>query len=186
MPTALDHRMKIIGLDLSINGTGVCLPDHTTYTIKCNTSQGDNRLTIIRDRIDADLVGVDLAVLEDLPTKLQANASKALGLVQGAVRMTLLDAKVPYAVISPNTLKKFATGRGNCDKAAMILAAYKRSGIEFKDDNQCDAWWLHLAGLDHYGDHPVLGGLPAVQRQALGVVNWPVGRPQTLDLQEIK
>jgi Holliday junction resolvasome RuvABC endonuclease subunit len=182
--------MRIMGLDLSINGTGVCLPDGSTYTIRCNTSQGDHRLTIIRDRVRRDLAGVDLVVLEDLPAKLQAAASKALGLVQGTVRITLLDAGVPYAVISPSTLKKFATGRGNCDKAAMILAAYKRSGIEFRDDNQADAYWLHIAGLDRYAEVPPFGGLPAPQRRALDIVGWPAGLsssvgPQTPDPQEI-
>jgi Holliday junction resolvasome RuvABC endonuclease subunit len=183
-----DHRMRIMGLDLSINGTGVCTPDCKTYTIKCVTGQGDHRINIVRDRIRRDLPGVDLVVMEDFPAKLQAAAAKAIGLVQGSVRSALMDAGVPYTVISPATLKKFATGQGNCDKAAMILAAYKRSSIEFRDNNQCDAWWLHIAGRDHFDLSPPFG-LPAIQRKALDVVSWPTGfpspgRPLTLDLQE--
>lgn len=164
--------MRIMGLDLSINGTGVCLPDATTYTIKCVAAQGDRRINIVRDRVSKDLVNVDLVVMEDFPAKLQAAAAKAIGLVQGSLRSALMDAGVPYTVISPATLKKFATGQGNCDKSAMILSAFKRSGIEFRDNNQCDAWWLHIAGLDHYADHPPFG-LPASQRRALDVVGWP-------------
>lgn len=180
--------MNILGLDLSINGTGVCLPDRTTYTIKCVAAQGDRRINIVRDRLLSDLTGVDLVVMEDFPSKLQAAAAKAIGLVQGSVRSALMDAGVPYTVISPATLKKFATGQGNCDKAAMILAAFKRSGTEFSDNNQCDAWWLHTAGHDHYDGVPRVA-IPAAQRRALDVVPWPLdllasGRPQTLDLQE--
>jgi Holliday junction resolvasome RuvABC endonuclease subunit len=182
--------MRILGLDLSINGTGVCTPDGESFTIKCVTGQGDHRINVVRDRIVPHLAGTDLVVMEDFPAKLQAAAAKAIGLVQGAVRSALLDAKVPYAVISPATLKKFATGVGNCDKAAMILAAYKRSGIEFRDDNRCDAWWLHIAGLDRFSETPPFG-LPATQRRALDVVKWPTAlhafeRPLTLDHQETK
>lgn len=179
--------MRIMGLDLSINGTGVCLPGGRTYTIKCIAAQGDPRINIVRDQVVKDLVNVDHVVMEDFPAKLQAAAAKAIGLVQGSVRSALMDAGVPYTVISPATLKKFATGQGNCDKAAMILAAFKRSGIEFRDNNQCDAWWLYAAGLDHY-DRPLFG-LPALQRKALEVVAWPTrfpssGRPMTPDPQE--
>lgn len=180
--------MKIMGLDLSINGTGVCLPDAETFTIKCVAAQGDRRINIVRDRITPYLGGIDLVIMEDFPAKLQAAAAKAIGLVQGAVRSALMDAGVPYTVMSPATLKKFATGQGNCDKAAMILAAFKRSGVEFRDNNRCDAWWLYIAGHDHYDDKPMFG-LPALQRKALDVVAWPSGfpssgRPVTPDLQE--
>ena len=180
--------MKIMGLDLSINGTGVCTPDDGVYTITCKAGQGDPRINIVRDRILLDLGGVDLVVMEDFPSKLQAAAAKAIGLVQGCIRSALMDAGVPYAVISPATLKKFATGQGNCDKAALILAAYKRSGREFKDNNQCDAWWLRVAGLHQFSDQPPFG-LPAPQRRALDVVSWPAGiptsgRPRTPDPQE--
>lgn len=185
--------MKIMGLDLSINGTGVCLPDGTSYTIKCVAAQGDGRINIVRDRIRKDLVNVDLVVMEDFPAKLQAAAAKAIGLVQGSVRSALMDARVPYTVMSPATLKKFATGQGNCDKAAMILAAFKRTGIEFRDNNRCDAWWLRAAGHDHY-ENPLFG-MPALQRRALDVVPWltslnqpthRVGESRDHGLQEMK
>jgi hypothetical protein len=55
----------------------------------------------------------------------------------------------------------------------MVMAAYKRFGLEFPDDNQCDAFWLRAMGLDAY--HEPLAVLPAVQRDAMTKVDWPLG-----------
>ncbi|MGH8080855.1 MAG: crossover junction endodeoxyribonuclease RuvC [Lysobacter sp.] len=45
---------------------------------------------------------------------------------------------VPYQGVPVGTIKKFATGKGNADKAAMIEAA-KRWGHQPDDDNEADA-----------------------------------------------
>jgi Holliday junction resolvasome RuvABC endonuclease subunit len=45
---------------------------------------------------------------------------------------------VPYQGVPVGTIKKFATGKGNADKAAMIEAA-KRWGHRPEDDNEADA-----------------------------------------------
>lgn len=165
--------MKIMGLDLSITSTGVCLPDGSAYTIKCTAKQGDKRLNIIRDRVRADAAGVGLVMMEDLPR--HAHGAGVTGMVQGAVRVVLNDLHIPYVLVTPATLKMFATGKGNADKSAMILAAFKRGGVEFADDNQCDAWWLHVAGLYQYGEQLPISSLPVVQSAALTKVDWPTG-----------
>ncbi|KKN70699.1 hypothetical protein LCGC14_0428540 [marine sediment metagenome] len=48
---------------------------------------------------------------------------------------------VPYEGIPVGTIKRHATGRGNCDKQAMI-DALKAKGREVQDDNEADALWL--------------------------------------------
>ncbi|WP_248842750.1 crossover junction endodeoxyribonuclease RuvC [Lysobacter antibioticus] len=45
---------------------------------------------------------------------------------------------IPYQGVPVGTIKKFATGKGNADKAAMIEAA-KRWGHRPEDDNEADA-----------------------------------------------
>jgi hypothetical protein len=82
-----------------------------------------------------------------------------------------MGASVPYVLLTPATLKAYATGKGNADKTAMTLAAFKRTGIEFADDNQCDAAWLRWAGLDHYSYAEF--ELPAAQRARLDKADWP-------------
>ena len=170
--------IRVLGLDLSITATGVCLPGGRTYTIRGKAADGDRRLADIRYRLRADAEDADLAVIEDLPT--HAHAAGITGMVHGAVRSLLLELEVPYVLVTPATLKAFATGKGNCDKAAMILAAYKRGGITFTDDNRCDAWWLWQAGLWQTGPSPDRVPLPEAQRARLDKANWSAAQAVTL------
>lgn len=169
--TTTTGQPKILGLDLSLTATGMCLPDGTTHTIKTNPKHGDRRLLHIDQAIANALAAfsADLAVIEDLPT--HAHSAGITGMAHGVARLALIEAGVPYVLVAPATLKKYATGAGNGDKTAMAMAAYKRAGIEFPDDNQCDAWWLRTAGLDQLGYAPFV--LPQAQRAALDKATWP-------------
>ena len=105
---------RVIGLDLSITATGIARPDGTTHTVTTKNI-GDARLLAIRHEINlAYGLGIDLAVIEDLPT--HAKAAGITGMVHGTVRTYLLDRDIPYALITPASLKKYATGKGNSGK----------------------------------------------------------------------
>ncbi|MCX5522254.1 Holliday junction endonuclease [Streptomyces bobili] len=160
--------LRVLALDLSITATGFALPDGQTGTFK-GPWKGDWRLVAIKQAVAGHADGIDLAVIEDLPT--HAKAAGITGMVHGAVRTVLMEAGVPYVLITPATLKAFATGKGNADKTAMAIAALKRAGREFPDDNQCDAAWLRWAALDWY-DAPEFT-VPQVQRDRLTKVTWP-------------
>ncbi|ALF00183.1 crossover junction endodeoxyribonuclease RuvC [Streptomyces sp. SPB78] len=175
-PIAAPAGVRVIGLDLSITSTGVCLPDGTTYRIKTRAADADRRLLHIRDAVADDLAEhrPHLAVIEDLPTKMHAAALKIIGKLHGVVVGALLDTDVPYAYVPPATLKQFACDKGNADKAQLAAAAYLAAGAEFADDkggDQCDAWWLRAAGHDAY--RAPLFSMPKAQRERLSVVAWP-------------
>jgi Holliday junction resolvasome RuvABC endonuclease subunit len=159
---------RVVGLDLSITATGFADIGGVVSTIKTKLS-GDKRLNEIRDRLADHFVAADLAVVEDLP--FHAKAAGITGMVHGVVRAALIDANVHYVTVVPSTLKKYATGKGNADKTAMAIAALKRFGAEFADDNQCDAFWLRVMGLDAVGE--ALTAMPAVNRESLAKVKWP-------------
>lgn len=169
--------LRILALDLSITATGMCLPDGTTTTIKTNTKDGDRRLQHIVNQVGIalgegpDSIGdaVDLVVIEG--PVVRSSAAVTIGMVHGAVRLRLIDFDTPYTLITPATLKAYATGRGNADKTAMAVAALKRTGREFPDDNQTDAWWLRAAALDWYGQPEF--DMPKAQRERLAKVTWP-------------
>jgi Holliday junction resolvasome RuvABC endonuclease subunit len=164
----------VLGLDLSLTSTGVCLPDGATYRIRTRSKDGDRRLPVIRDRIRAELTQhrPHLAVIEDLP--IHARGSGITAHVHGIVKAELLDAGVSYALISPATLKSYACDHGRADKDRMAAAAYLAAGITFVSDpggDQCDAWWLRTAGLDWLGSP--LFALPQGQRDRLNKAKWP-------------
>lgn len=169
----------VCGLDLAMTSTGAAWADGTTETIAPKV-KGDARLTeTVRRIIGCIPVTGSMVVIEDLP----ANAKSAgiTGMMQGAVRYALLDRGIPYVLVVPSTLKKYATGKGNAGKPEMAVALYKRFGLEFgSEDDRCDAWWLRAAGMDALG-HP-LCPMPANQRAALAVIDWPtttlLGHPE--------
>lgn len=161
---------RVLGLDLSISATGIAAPDGTTSVLKLHASNGDQRLNIILDAITDQLnQGVDLAVIEDLPT--HAQGAGITGMVHGVTRWALIDTGTPYALVPPASLKKYATGRGNAGKPDMRMALYQRAGIDERDDNAVDAWWLRAMGLDHLGHPPT--PMPTTHRAALEKITWP-------------
>ncbi|OPG13751.1 hypothetical protein B1L11_06800 [Microbispora sp. GKU 823] len=167
---------RVIGLDLSMTATGIATWDgRPLSTVRTVASDGDQRLRRIMVTVRADAYDyvaktpIDLAVIEDLPT--HAHGAGITGMVHGAVRVALMELGVPYALVPPATLKKFATGRGNATKPDMRMALFQRAGLDIRDDNQVDAWWLRAAGLEYLG-HPLLE-LPKAQRDALAKVAWP-------------
>ena len=167
----------ILALDLSMTATGVCNTDGNTSTIKTKPTGDQRLLTIIEGVRRAVGIGqgylgaplAELAVIEDLPT--HAKAAGITGMVQGAVRTELMRLHVPYVLVTPASLKKWTTGKGNADKVAMGVAALKRFGREFANDNECDAFCLRAMALDALGH--ALAPMPAVNRVALNAVKWP-------------
>lgn len=167
--------LRVMGLDLSLNATGVCLPDNSVLTIICKSEWGDHRLPHIRNVVRRFAPKCDLVAIED---KVHTSYSAAvLGMVQGTVRTELMDLGVPYALVPAKTLKKYATDNGNADKKLMIAAARSRCGVIFKDDNQCDAFWVRQAALDHYGLPTLVRDPDASLSARLQVVEWPFISP---------
>ena len=65
--------------------------------------------------------------------------------IQGQIKTVCEDLKVEYRAYSSKEIKKFATGKGNAGKPAMIKAAQDKYGYPGNDDNEADA--LHILEL---------------------------------------
>jgi Holliday junction resolvasome RuvABC endonuclease subunit len=167
----------VIALDLSITAAGLCDTEGVTSTVKTKLPGDQRLLAIVEDvrRIVGPGAGylganlAELAVIEDLPT--HAKSAGITGMVQGAVRVELMRLGVPYVLVTPASLKKWATGKGNADKIAMAVSTLKRFGRDFPNDNECDSWLLRAMALDALGCP--LAPMPAVNRAALDAVKWP-------------
>lgn len=134
-----------------------------THLIKTRDKDRDRRLIQIRDELREYAEGAELCLIE-APTP-RSPSSVISGMVQGIARVVLLELGIPYGTLMPASLKKYATGRGTGDKVPMAIAALKRAGLEFPNDNECDAFWLWVAANDQLGQ-PVFD-LPALNRESL-------------------
>jgi Holliday junction resolvasome RuvABC endonuclease subunit len=160
--------VNVIGIDPSLEGTGLAWSDTGVGTCRGNA---DERLVAIHSDVQEMAKGFHLAVVEDLPT--HGHGAGKTGMAQGVVRLALLQLGVPYALITPATLKKFATGKGNATKPDMRVELLKRTGMDLRDDDQVDAWWLRAMGMQYLGA-PIVE-LPKAHLAALVPVVWPAG-----------
>lgn len=58
------------------------------------------------------------------------------------VEIYCTENNIPYKGYSANEIKKFASGKGNCNKQVMLEEAKRQLGYPGKDDNEADALWL--------------------------------------------
>lgn len=70
------------------------------------------------------------------------------------LRLMLYLEGIEYKEIPPTVVKKFASGKGNSSKEAMILPIYKKWGFESDSDNIRDAFVLAKIGysIDHINE----------------------------------
>lgn len=156
----------VLGIDPSLTATGLAYAAGGTHTITYGGRGGDERLEVIYDQVMEAAFGVELAVVEDLPT--HANGAGKTGMVQGVVRLALVGRDIPYVLVTPASLKMFATGNGSAPKPDLRMELYKRAGVDLRDDNQVDAWWLRELGRHLLGE-PTLE-LPEKHTRALAKV----------------
>jgi Holliday junction resolvasome RuvABC endonuclease subunit len=159
----------VIGVDPSITSTGMALSDGSLMTVGGKADRGDERLLEIACAMGTACYQADLVVIEFLPAHMKG--AGITGMVQGVIRLVCLRASVPYVLVPPSTLKKYATGSGAADKGDMKVALFERTGVKVKSNDEVDAAWLRFAGLQKLGAPEV--SLPAVQVRALDAVAWP-------------
>jgi crossover junction endodeoxyribonuclease RuvC len=174
-------QLRVCGLDLSLTSTGVStacgglLADPPRFEAIRPPAKlkGCARLdwmtrAVVKYLADAD---PDVIILEG-PSYGSTGAywHENAGL-HWLVKMRIWKADRRYAVITPSTLKKYATGVGRGKKSVMVGAACHRFGIPPMGEDEADALWLAAAGCQKYG-WPVVK-LPAVNVAALDVVEWP-------------
>lgn len=69
----------------------------------------------------------------------------------GALKLKMYERGIPFNLIPPRELKKRVTGKGNCDKKAMVDTFYQKTGIDLLSifpnykapiTDLVDAYWL--------------------------------------------
>ena len=94
--------------------------------------------------------GIDRVVYEQVRRHAGVDAAHAYGGWLAMLTAWCEHHAIPYEGVPVGTIKRFATGHGNADKAAMIAAMQAR-GFRPGDDNEADALALLLWAISHQG-----------------------------------
>jgi Holliday junction resolvasome RuvABC endonuclease subunit len=151
--------MIVLGLDLSLTGTGICVVqsnagDGKGLLATINTTaktRTEDRLITIRHTIAQASSGVDAAIIEGLSYGSVGGAQAERSALHWMVRVDLYQLGVPYVVVTPMSLKKFVCGTAKAEKSMMIREVYRRWNVVAANDNEADAAALAHLGLVYYG-----------------------------------
>lgn len=171
----------VLGLDLSLTGTGICYLDGdgiaVLRTVRCGKLTGHERMRWILDAIAETQRGqhVDLVVIEGPSYGSQGGQRghhERAGL-WWLVAQSLSDRGRSYAVVAPKARAKYATGNGNDGKKRVLEHVRERYGHlrTIANDNEADALVLAHMGVDRLGGHLV--DVPELNRQAIDRADWP-------------
>jgi len=150
----VDNIKEIIGLDLSITSTGFCsIPtDNLEYYSVAIGTKADfgnmpERQQYIINFLYNRIAWNNLVLIEN-SSFASRNSIFILAELAGVVKYIIYNKlSKNILLVSPTTLKKWATGVGKGKKDQIRLGVYKKYGIEFKTDDEIDAFVLADIGL---------------------------------------
>mgnify|MGYP001375897811 CR=1 FL=1 len=148
--------MRVIGIDLGLKQFGVVVLGADTVAVERNflLSQTDdlgNFLVEIYNALHLLMNDIarykdDVFVVVEKPVALRGHA-QVLEELLGVVRLVCAMRMVPVLFVSPSSLKKFVVGSGVAKKSQLVLALYKKFGLEFFAEDLVDAFWLAYFGI---------------------------------------
>lgn len=150
----------VVGLDLSLRGTGIAHVDGRTETFApaCDDDRnyGLDRMIEIRDHvIDAVPADTELVVIEALAFAAH-DTNRQLAKLAGIVTCALYERGDALLLVPPATVKKYATGKGTIKKEEVLAAAIRRLDYQGASLDEADALWLRAIGA-------ALVGVPVAQ-----------------------
>jgi Holliday junction resolvasome RuvABC endonuclease subunit len=149
--------MKLVGIDPSINGTGLCKftldnnfeiikydylgfstvkkheSDNIVFFRKKDFKNDIDQNIFITEHVEKFINGVDYVSMEDY-------AYDATGMVfnigefVGGLKLMIYNKGIPLRMIEPTVIKKFATNKGNCDKVSMVDEYMKNDILKIDED----------------------------------------------------
>lgn len=147
-----------VGVDPSFNGFAIVVLDKNANIIEQKLIKSDSKL-LIEERIlqlekefsfIPNIVCLHSVFIEGPSFSSDGAFVLQMGALHYYLRIFLHKKKTNYKIIAPGTLKKFITGTGNAKKELMLLNVYKKFGMEFSDNNLCDAYALSRYALEEY------------------------------------
>jgi len=164
----------ILGIDFSLNSTGICFLDEQTKmckTLAIKTTKrvpgkrkgttkkvqmfGEERLDFI-DKASRKVLSahpISLALIEGYSMGLKGSRPYPIGEGGGLWKLNLYRAGIRFLVVPPLSLKKFAIGKGKGGKDSMFALRVSElwtgkgfGNFNFETDDQIDAKMLSILG----------------------------------------
>lgn len=170
-----------IGLDLSLTSTGIASIHGDVVTVRRVTSKATHGTTADTadrlDRIVADILG-NVPLSDNTHVAIEGPSFGSTGPgqhVRGGlwwmIRRELAKASIDTIIAAPATVKKYATGKGNASKDAVLAAVIKRyPQVDITGNDEADA--LVLAAIAaRVGGDPIDPNLPVAQVEACTAVS---------------
>lgn len=188
---------SVIGLDLSLTGTGVaaicaqtaelCTAVHASPPPAIDSLSGHvARHRQLADGIVAQVVAADpiLAVIEGLQfsVKMRDSSLTRRGFLWWAVIEGLCAAGVPVMEVTPQQIKQFATGKGNASKSEMVAAyakAWPNAALGRNVEDRADAAHAAALGAAWVGVEGLPQGITAVRKKLLAKLPSPTLPPRS-------
>lgn len=148
--------MRIAGLDPSATCIGYADPDGTLHSLRPDHGvKGGRRLSQLAALVEGVIRHYpprpDLVIIEGYSLgSPHRHTLFTLGEVGGVIRCRLFELDIPYTVVPPASLKRFATGAGNADKERMLETA-RRCGATPRNHDEADAYHARRMGRCAHG-----------------------------------
>lgn len=185
----MTRMARVIGIDVSLTSTGIAIVHRdlraAADTIETKGHRGDT----VSDRF-ARLMRIDNAVADWIyGGPLNASCSPTLTVIEAPVSVRHPGGSTwdraglwwsivrtalacgPVATVSPTTRAKWATGKGNADKAAVAAFMTRYApNVPIGNSDEADALALAYMGAQKLGWLHATGG---IQYAAIDAVQWP-------------
>jgi Holliday junction resolvasome RuvABC endonuclease subunit len=169
--------VRMMGLDLSLTGTGLARPDGLTTRIVTKPTADKLHGDIMRCRHIALTIRKEIADTGTTHVVVEGSVHRSpaafdTGQLTGIVKLMLLEGDIPWVDIPPAALKRFAAHNGNASKDMMMAHAIRDFGFEGSNNDEADAFLLWQMG------ETALGRRPKTNKERLGIVSaivWPWG-----------
>ncbi len=157
-PPRLAERV-LLALDLgTTTGWAMALPDGgiVSGTVSFRPSRYDGggirylRFRAWLEGIAEDTPGIAAIHFEEVRRHLSTDAAHVHGGLLATMTAWCEEQAVAYQGVPVGTIKRFITGRGNADKAA-VMSAVRERGYSPVDDNEADAIAILLWALETQG-----------------------------------
>lgn len=152
-------KTKILAIDQASN-CGWCCGDNLygcwDFRTRKDESAGMKMIRFrskLREVIEAERI--ELVVYE------RVAGQHAAAIIHSAKMVAIIETMceelgIQYIAYSAGEIKRFATGKGNANKLAMIEAAKKKHGYEGDNDNEADAIFIYQLAKANYNHGAIL------------------------------